>query len=101
MPKISGDLLWPVHAIAGAGGCDFGIRCIANYGESGGEPRDPENPADRVQDIRSGRRIPKSNLPGVARQRVGALVICAGGGYTLNEAARGTDGPRCVALRSV
>ncbi|MEJ8851145.1 alpha/beta hydrolase [Variovorax rhizosphaerae] len=56
----------------------------SHYGESGGEPRDLENPADRVQDIRSAIGY-LSNLPQVDPKRIGALGICAGGGYTLDE----------------
>lgn len=56
----------------------------SHYGESGGEPRDLESPADRVQDIRSAIGY-LSNLPQVDADRIGALGICAGGGYTLDE----------------
>ncbi|WP_024553879.1 alpha/beta hydrolase [Franconibacter helveticus 513] len=57
----------------------------SHYGESGGEPRDLENPADRVQDIRSAVSY-LSSLPQVDAARIGTLGICAGGGYTLHEA---------------
>ncbi|QLY60482.1 alpha/beta hydrolase [Citrobacter freundii] len=57
----------------------------SHYGESGGMPRDLENPADRVQDIRSAVSY-LSSLPQVDAARIGTLGICAGGGYTLNEA---------------
>lgn len=57
----------------------------SHYGESGGMPRDLENPADRVQDIRSAVGY-LSSLPLVDAARIGTLGICAGGGYTLNEA---------------
>jgi len=61
----------------------------SHYGESGGEPRNLENPADRVQDIRSAVGY-LSSLPQVDAGRIGTLGICAGGGYTLHEAQ--TDG---------
>ncbi|MGQ7746196.1 alpha/beta hydrolase [Pectobacterium brasiliense] len=57
----------------------------SHYGESGGLPRDLENPADRVQDIRSAIGY-LGSLPQVDANRIGALGICAGGGYTLHEA---------------
>lgn len=57
----------------------------SHYGESGGEPRLAEVPADRVEDIRSAVDY-LSNYPNVDAQRIGALGICAGGGYTMNAA---------------
>lgn len=57
----------------------------SHYGESEGLPRDLENPADRVQDIRSAVGY-LTSLPQVDAARIGALGICAGGGYTLHEA---------------
>lgn len=57
----------------------------SHYGESGGVPRDLENPADRVQDIRSAVGY-LSSLSQVDAARIGTLGICAGGGYTLHEA---------------
>ncbi|QOL15195.1 alpha/beta hydrolase [Dickeya dianthicola] len=57
----------------------------SHYGESGGISRDLENPADRVQDIRSAIGY-LASLPQVDANRIGALGICAGGGYTLHEA---------------
>ncbi|HHT0498869.1 TPA: alpha/beta hydrolase [Raoultella planticola] len=57
----------------------------SHYGESGGMPRDLENPADRVQDIRSAVGY-LSSLPQVDAAHIGALGTCAGAGYTLHEA---------------
>jgi fermentation-respiration switch protein FrsA (DUF1100 family) len=57
----------------------------SHYGESGGEPRYLEDPARRVQDIRSAVGY-LANLPQVDANRIGAVGVCAGGGYTLHEA---------------
>lgn len=57
----------------------------SHYGESGGLPRDLENPSDRVQDIRSAIGY-LASLPQIDASRIGTLGICAGGGYTLHEA---------------
>jgi len=56
----------------------------SHYGESGGEPRFLEDPHDRVQDIRSAVTF-LSNHPQIDANRIGALGICAGGGYTIHE----------------
>jgi len=57
----------------------------SHYGESGGEPRFMENPTDRVEDIRSAVDY-LSNHNQVDEKRIGALGICAGGGYTISAA---------------
>lgn len=57
----------------------------SHQGESGGEPRFLENPTERVEDIRSGVDY-LTTLPFVSQDRIGALGICAGGGYTINAA---------------
>lgn len=69
----------------------------SHYGESGGLPRYEENPAERVGDIYSVIDY-LSNQPYVDANRIGALGICAGGGYTI--AAAETD-PRIQAVAAV
>ncbi len=51
-------------------------------GASGGQPRNLDNPAFRVEDIHGMADIIVS-FPGVDADRLGALGICGGGGYTL------------------
>jgi len=55
----------------------------SHYGDSGGEPRLYEVPGDRVEDIRCGVDY-LSIRPQIDENRIGALGICAGGGYTVN-----------------
>lgn len=54
-------------------------------GESGGQPRRTDKPAYRIGDI-YGAIDYIQNYPGVDRERVGALGICGGGGYTFAAA---------------
>ena len=58
----------------------------SHYGESGGEPRWAEIPLERVEDIRCVVDY-LSNHPEVDADKIGALGICAGGGYTIAAAA--------------
>ncbi len=61
------------------------IACDAAYqGASGGEPRNLDNPANRVEDIHAMVDY-ISVYPGVDENRIGMLGIC-GGGYTIKAA---------------
>lgn len=54
-------------------------------GESGGQPRDLESPAARVEDIRCAVDF-LVTLPYVNEDAIGLAGICAGGGYAVNAA---------------
>ncbi|MER8002141.1 alpha/beta hydrolase [Streptomyces sp. NPDC095613] len=57
----------------------------SHYGQSEGKPRNMEDPSHRVRDIRSAVTY-LSNHRQVDADRIGTLGVCAGGGYTIDEA---------------
>jgi uncharacterized protein len=57
----------------------------AHQGQSGGEPRDLEDPYRRGEDI-SYAIDALSTFPGIDPERIGVLGICAGGGYAVHTA---------------
>ncbi|MDT0444966.1 alpha/beta hydrolase [Streptomyces johnsoniae] len=57
----------------------------AHQGQSGGEPRDLEDPYRRGEDI-SYAIDALSTVPGIDPDRIGVLGICAGGGYAVHTA---------------
>lgn len=64
------------------------IAFDARYqGESGGEPRRTDKPANRIGDIQGAIDFIQ-NFPGVDPEKVGAFGICGGGGYTFAAAQR-------------
>lgn len=69
----------------------------SHYGQSEGQPRNMEDPSHRVRDIRSAVTY-LSNHRQVDANRIGTLGVCAGGGYTIDEAQ--TD-PRVRAVATV
>ena len=54
----------------------------SHQGESGGYPRDTENPAERMEDLRCAIDY-LTTLVVVDDDRIGLLGVCAGGSYVL------------------
>ena len=57
----------------------------AYQGDSEGNPRNTDKPANRIEDIHRAADI-LTQYPGVDANRIGILGICGGGGYTLKAA---------------
>ena len=76
-----------IGANYGRGLADRGYLALAFdpgfQGQSGGQPRDLENPAARIDDIRFAVDY-LTTLDYVDKDRIGALGICAGGGYAVS-----------------
>lgn len=85
----NGGVKEQVAGLYGQRMAEEGYICLvfdaAYQGASGGEPRQTDKPAHRVEDIRRAADI-LLQYPGVDASRVGILGICGGGGYTLKTA---------------
>lgn len=58
------------------------------FGESGGEPRQLESPPKKIEDIQSAVAYLSSLSELVDADRIGAVGVCAGGGYMAGAVAR-------------
>jgi fermentation-respiration switch protein FrsA (DUF1100 family) len=76
-----------IGAVYGSRLADEGFIALAFdpsfQGESGGEPRDLEDPASRIEDVRSAIDY-LVTLPFIGENRIAVLGICAGGGYAVS-----------------
>ena len=71
----------------------------SHQGESGGYPRDTENPSERLEDIRCAIDY-LTTLPIVNVERIGLLGICGGGSYVLGAGPTQTR-PKAIASVSL
>ena len=71
----------------------------SHQGESGGYPRDTENPSERLEDIRCAIDYLRT-LPIVNVERIGLLGICGGGSYVLGAGPTQTR-PKAIASVSL
>lgn len=88
-------------AVYAARMADAGFVALAfdfrGWGESGGEPRFHESPANKARDIRSAAGFLRTR-PEVDAERVGALAVCASSGYTALAAIDEPDAIRAIAM---
>lgn len=75
------------------------VADAAYQGASGGQPRNIDKPANRIEDIH-GMADFISKYPAVDTERIGLLGICGGGGYAL-KAAQGDKRIKSIATLSM
>jgi len=68
-----------------------------HYGQSGGNPRQYENRHHKIQDLKAALEF-LANHPGIDANRLGAVGVCLGVGYTMWTSA---DNPRVKAIGAV